>query len=1417
MRTDKRSAQKSDKKASLRANKRGVVGYSKKSALLEEAITHMNSGKYGRSSAALKELLALDPHNTEARRLFATLHLRLGSLVTARQAFESLANEAIGRQDYWLAESLLREYLAAGPRCVPFLELLAHVQQEKGDEMAAVGELGKAIEILRDDPDRDNPQKAAQLYAKIRELAPGSPVAIELSSMFDVQTGELRNRPVPDDTSVATDEVATPVQSAPVSIEAESLSAEVMPWEVMEESISVSESSAGLPAAFAEPIESASTTDSLAKDQAASIESVPQLQDLPTPPFESAILPDESNHPSSIAIEPSVGAGETSELPEQLKTDGFLSVTPPVEPEWNQSVGEQVEQNSQVPATDATHSLSSPMPWDQIADGSVQIGEADVIPSPTVDSSLDRILSALKEDLQAPILPSSLTTDAAQGIESSRESDSSAGFSSDASTRGPVPMPWDQVADEALQIPEIEPSSEPAVSTSIDSRSTDLTQDSGYSWQPQPEETASTQPDHSAPTTSWLDGKTVGEDPSASIAGPESESPVQPSEGEARSSSFSWTSVFDTAWKIAVGTTAPDSSKPSTEAQDIPVETQELARDHGSLELENVPPTSNESVEPFGADSTVVAPGSENNISPASDPVDNSARVSPVIGEALPVQELSASSQVADDASSYPAPVESAGADFPEFLSEPRSVEASDSPIMPASFSTIDEAQEIPEAEQSPVEPPEESISFETASPEPPPVEPVQVSSGVEEETAKEHVPLKAESAPAVADPSQESASATLPVETPGHWSTGEVAVQLHRPTAKKKKWEKEAEESTPTPTMSAPVLEALSEQLSEAIREWQTAPEEPAAAPVVEDVPPQPDYKPEWMQASAGITFRQPQETAREEAQQSSSGSISRPQWASTPTNAPVLPESEYASTSAASAVDVLFGRTGPNRYSSTQERPAISRPQPRLVARLHRVRIGLSLFIGSCFSTTRSLTVLALAIATMIVVVALLGVGALAVTWMAMEEPPSALYQRLTAAPPRVMTDMKKNGYFLLMGFDAPAGQDPMQVGYERKPGEHDLSAVQACMDGESASGGNASVGASGHVVKGWFRSADPIGQLKGQGDNIKTLATAEASSLARYKQWVTMPFEDWGYGQSLSPNCGQILLAHRLFVLEGFSQGSALGLDRLEVDTRSWRTALGQSKTLTMKMLAVTALQDDVAMASGLLGGSELDGDSVTRLSKLVRPLDQVELSLRWPMQSQFVLATKSVQAELKQEKDDERSWYASLVAGMRLPVQRRANAYAEYYEEVNKAVAVGRYTNLPKPASFIRTPATSTMDYLANPIEHIVGIEPPPSWDPYVIQMMETDAQVRLVGLQAWLRRGPQEGDLLTRLAKAGQAYYDPFTGLPMLVNRRNGLIYSVGRDGKDQEGDRAGDVAVAIPAVTPSPLDSKRSASASQSR
>jgi hypothetical protein len=411
-------------------------------------------------------------------------------------------------------------------------------------------------------------------------------------------------------------------------------------------------------------------------------------------------------------------------------------------------------------------------------------------------------------------------------------------------------------------------------------------------------------------------------------------------------------------------------------------------------------------------------------------------------------------------------------------------------------------------------------------------------------------------------------------------------------------------------------------------------------------------------------------------------------------------------------------------------------------------------------------------------------------------MEAPPSSTYQNLTTSPPLALTDSTKNGYFLLLGFDVPGEQNPIRAGYERNAEETDPRAAHSCMLGDEGKGATAETPAN--VTREWFASADPMAQLKSQAASIRLWAAQESFALKRYQQWLSMPFEEVGYGKILSPNCGHILLTHRLYLAEAFGQDLNTGLVRLENDMASWRTVLGQSKTLMVKMLAVAAVQDDTAIASGLLTRQDLDETAISRLGRIVRPLDQVELSLRWPMQSQLVWATKAVTKELKNDKAGERPLYVAVAAAMPLPVQRRSNAYADYYEAASKAVAEGRYTNLPKLSSFIRTPAVSVVDYVANPIEHIIGIEPLPSWDPYVGRMVETDARLRLASLQVWIRQGAQEGNVITRLAKAGQALYDPFTGLPMLVDQRKGMLYSVGQDGKDQEGDPQHDVAVTIP-------------------
>lgn len=380
----------------------------------------MNAGKYGRASSALKELLALDPHNAEARRLFATLHLRLGSLMSARTAFESLAREALERQDYWLAESLLREYLVAGPRCVPFLDMLGHVYEEKGDAMAAVAEYGKAVEVLLEDPDPDNPNRASDLFAKIRELAPASPVAFRFAAMFDATTGLLIQQAVPPAADSITPSAEPAVSgdlpadlpSEPGSApEVHSANLEVTPAEqppsvAIEQSLEV-----------AEPV----LPDTAAPVETATAEGKkPQTE--PPALADSISIPE--GHLQTVFADSSESASAPS-LSAALEStsEAIRSVEPvaPAQPVMPVEAGMPAE---------AVAPVESAMPIEAAAQpASVQLSE----------SIADQTIEAPAEPIPSPIVPEVLSQPSSEPIAAAPSS--------------PAPMPWDQVQEVAAELP----------------------------------------------------------------------------------------------------------------------------------------------------------------------------------------------------------------------------------------------------------------------------------------------------------------------------------------------------------------------------------------------------------------------------------------------------------------------------------------------------------------------------------------------------------------------------------------------------------------------------------------------------------------------------------------------------------------------------------------------------------------------------------------------------------------------------------------------------------------------------------------------------------------------------------------------------------------------------------------------------
>jgi hypothetical protein len=102
---------------------------------------------------------------------------------------------------------------------------------------------------------------------------------------------------------------------------------------------------------------------------------------------------------------------------------------------------------------------------------------------------------------------------------------------------------------------------------------------------------------------------------------------------------------------------------------------------------------------------------------------------------------------------------------------------------------------------------------------------------------------------------------------------------------------------------------------------------------------------------------------------------------------------------------------------------------------------------------------------------------------------------------------------------------------------------------------------------------------------------------------------------------------------------------------------------------------------------------------------------------------------------------------------------------------------------------------------------------PNWDPFLHQLRETDARLRLASLQVVLRRPSLQTTVPNRLAQVGSSYYDPFSGLPMLWSPTQQKIYSVGKDRYDDGGDTSFDISVpAIVSLVPGSIESQTAAS-----
>nr|MBI3613745.1 hypothetical protein [Nitrospirota bacterium] len=439
----------------------------------------------------------------------------------------------------------------------------------------------------------------------------------------------------------------------------------------------------------------------------------------------------------------------------------------------------------------------------------------------------------------------------------------------------------------------------------------------------------------------------------------------------------------------------------------------------------------------------------------------------------------------------------------------------------------------------------------------------------------------------------------------------------------------------------------------------------------------------------------------------------------------------------------------------------------------------------------------------------------------WLGKGEAPSEAYKALLTPPPRPTQDPMNNAYLFMLGFSSSPSADPLHVGHDmwlevqsdpgRRPFDYGKESRSELRVPDEIREALQPQGTAGR-----------IGQLRSLADPEKNILPPHALLIDRYRQWLALPFDDWGDGHPGAPRLMDLYTAHRLYLVEAWAQDTSTALDRLGKDLAAWRGVLGNAKTLPLKVFAATIVDEDAALVSEALNLSDFDAALLPRLDPLVRPLTPAERSLRRPIQNEFVVGVAlfehpltSAAALLQPESESQNRWISAL-AGLgadsfqsvhqpipanilsRSPMQkqRTLNTYADFCEATIRAADLPN-SPFPKLLDMARLTHRRFLDYFVNPIDNIFASGPEPAWAPLADRLLRTDARLRLAALHARLLRPGRDLPTASRIVQAGSAFYDPFSGFPMLWSAASNKLYSVGEDRNDDGGDEPRDIPIAI--------------------
>lgn len=432
----------------------------------------------------------------------------------------------------------------------------------------------------------------------------------------------------------------------------------------------------------------------------------------------------------------------------------------------------------------------------------------------------------------------------------------------------------------------------------------------------------------------------------------------------------------------------------------------------------------------------------------------------------------------------------------------------------------------------------------------------------------------------------------------------------------------------------------------------------------------------------------------------------------------------------------------------------------------------------------------------------------------WSGRRDAPGEAFLRLSQPPDTRVDSPLSNGYFLLLGMASDASTDPVQAGYEIWL-EAETHKGHRFFDLQKNGRGALRVSLTPSQVVPEWTADDPVTALGRSDAAFRESIERYAVLTARYERWLDMTFEDWGFSHPGSPRATEVLVAHRLFVAGGFLQSPQSGFQRLYRDTVAWRRVLAEAKTLPIKLLALTVVDENIGVLSRALVHPSPDKHIFALARLMARGLSAEEETLRWPIQHEFALGLAKRADRLSVDHyvgvdDAEHTRHtlasfaglheealdrvmhppAKTILGMTLESQRSWDAYATFYDATIKASETV-HSPMPRWSDVNRSSSRTLLESV------FTSSDFEPSWEPITQRILETDARLRLTGLQVALRSFASKERIGEQISLAGPEFFDPFSGLPMLWNATQSRLYSVGKDGLDDGGDSTFDIVTTV--------------------